>query len=111
MQTASSQLAKGSTISGQDGPPAACQLTNRKARNSKQQQQGVGFLELQGQGLAGSTLPHRGLSTEDADYANLLGAMDNDLDRPESPSLEALQEQTSQSTQSKGVHVYSTCDK
>ncbi|XP_076582704.1 transmembrane protein 131 isoform X2 [Chaetodon auriga] len=94
MQAASSQLTKGSTSSGQDGPPAACQLTNRKARSAKQ-------LDLQSQSLAGSSLPHRGLGPEDAEYANLIGAMDNDLDRPESLSGETLQEQSSQSIQNK----------
>uniref|UniRef100_A0A671VA90 Transmembrane protein 131 n=1 Tax=Sparus aurata TaxID=8175 RepID=A0A671VA90_SPAAU len=78
MQATSSQLAKGSTASGQEGPPAACQLTNRKARSTKQ------LDLLHGQSLAGSLLPHRGLGPEDAEYANLIGAMDNDLDRPDS---------------------------
>ncbi|XP_051232021.1 transmembrane protein 131 isoform X1 [Dicentrarchus labrax] len=94
MQATSSQLTKGSTTSGQEGPPAACQLTNRKARSTKQ-------LELQSQSLAGSSLPHRGLVPEDAEYANLIGAMDNDLDRPDSLSGEPLQEQSSQSIQNK----------
>ncbi|KAM4628602.1 transmembrane protein 131 [Polymixia lowei] len=100
MQAASSQLAKGGNTSGQEGLQAACQLTNRKARNAKQQQ-AVGLLDLQNQSLAGSTLPHRGLCPEDAEYANLLGVMDNDLDRPESPTVETLQEQNSQATQHK----------
>ncbi|XP_071779528.2 transmembrane protein 131 [Centroberyx gerrardi] len=100
MQTASSQLAKGSTTSGQEGPQAACQLTNRKTRNGKQQQ-AAGLLDLPGRGLAGSSLPHRVLCPEDAEYTNLLGAMDNDLDRPESLSVEASQEQSSQSIQNK----------
>lgn len=98
MQPASSQLTKGSTTSGQDGPQPACPLTNRKARSTKQ-------LDLQSQSLAGSSLPHRGLCPEDAEYANLVGAMDNDLDRPESLSAEALQEQSSQSIQNKGTHI------
>ncbi|XP_029905058.1 transmembrane protein 131 isoform X2 [Myripristis murdjan] len=100
MHAASSQLTKGSTTSGQEGPQAACQLTNRKARNAKQQQT-VGLLDLQSRGLAGSSLPQRGLCTEDTEYANLLGAMDNDLDRPESLSVEASQEQSTQSVQNK----------
>uniref|UniRef100_A0A4W6DTW8 Transmembrane protein 131 n=1 Tax=Lates calcarifer TaxID=8187 RepID=A0A4W6DTW8_LATCA len=86
IHTTSSQLTKGSTTSGQEGPPAACQLTNRKARSTKQ-------LDLQSQNLAGPSLPHRGLCPEDAEYASLIGAMDNDLDRPDSLSAEALQEQ------------------
>ncbi|XP_019936678.1 transmembrane protein 131 isoform X2 [Paralichthys olivaceus] len=96
MQATSSQLTKGSTTSGQEGPPAACQLTNRKARGAKQ-------LDLQSQNLAGSSLPQRGLCAEDPEYANLVGAMDNDLDRPEPLGAEALQEQSSQSIQSKAV--------
>lgn len=99
MQATSSQLAKGSSASGQEGPPAACQLTNRKARSTKQ------LDLLHGQSLAGSLLPHRGLGPEDAEYANLIGAMDNDLDRPESINAETLQEQSSQSIQNKGTHV------
>lgn len=98
MQTTSSQLTKGSSTSGpQDGPPA-CQLTNRKARGTK-------TLDLQSQSLVGSTLPHRALSPEDGEYANLIGAMDNDLDRPEPLSVETLQEQSSQSVQNKGTHT------
>ena len=98
MQATSSQPTKGSTASGQEGPPAACQLTNRKARSTKQ-------LDLHGQSLTGSSLPHRGLGPEDAEYANLIGAMDNDLDRPESISAETLQDQSSQSIQNKGTFV------
>ncbi|XP_062251484.1 transmembrane protein 131 [Platichthys flesus] len=94
MQAASSQLTKGSTTSGPEGPPAACQLTNRKARSTKQ-------LDLQSQNLAGSSVPHRALSADDPEYANLVGAMDSDLDRPEPLCAEALQEQSSQSIQSK----------
>lgn len=99
MQTTSSQLTKGSSTSGPPEGPPACQLTNRKARGTKP-------LDLQSQSLAGSALPHRGLSPEDAEYANLIGAMDNDLDRPEPPSVENLQEQSSQSIQNKGTHTY-----
>lgn len=95
MQATSSQLTKGSTTSGQEGPPAACQLTTRKPRSTKQ-------LDLQSQTLAGSSLPHR---QEDAEFANLLGAMDNDLDRPEPLGGETLQEQSSQSIQNKGTHM------
>lgn len=97
MQSTSSQLTKGSTTSGQEGPPA-CQLTNRKARGTKP-------LDLQSQSLAGSSLPHRGSGPEDAEYSNLIGAMDNDLDRPEPLSGETLQEQSSQSIQNKGTHI------
>ncbi|CAB1314409.1 unnamed protein product [Coregonus sp. 'balchen'] len=83
--SSSSQLA--------NGAPVSCQLTNRKARSSKGQQ-GGGRLDLQDGGPgSGSSLPHRRLCSggEDPDYASLLGAMDNDLDRPESP-LQALQD-------------------
>ncbi|KAM3619817.1 uncharacterized protein V6R79_014017 [Siganus canaliculatus] len=94
MQATSSQLTKGSTSSGQDGPAAACQLTNRKARSTKQ-------LDLQSQSSGASALPQRGLGPEDAEFANLIGAMDNDLDRPETVSGENLQEQGAQSIQNK----------
>uniref|UniRef100_A0A4W6DSD3 Transmembrane protein 131 n=1 Tax=Lates calcarifer TaxID=8187 RepID=A0A4W6DSD3_LATCA len=91
MQATSSQLTKGSTTSGQEGPPAACQLTNRKARSTKQ-------LDLQSQNLAGPSLPHRGLCPEDAEYASLIGAMDNDLDRAESLSQRKKEEKEKKST-------------
>ncbi|XP_068581405.1 transmembrane protein 131 [Cebidichthys violaceus] len=99
MQSASSQLTRGSTTSGQEAPPppasSACQLTNRKARSAKQP-------EFQSQSLAGtSSPPHRGLSPEEAEYANLIGAMDNDLDRPDPLGGETLQEQSAQSMQNK----------
>uniref|UniRef100_UPI0037E8E96E transmembrane protein 131 isoform X1 n=1 Tax=Semicossyphus pulcher TaxID=241346 RepID=UPI0037E8E96E len=94
MQATSSQLSKGSTASGQEGPPAACQLTNRKARSIKQ-------LDLPSQSLAAPSLPQRGQGPEDTEYNNLIGAMDNDLDRPESLSGETVQEQSAQSIQNK----------
>ncbi|XP_060941344.1 transmembrane protein 131-like [Limanda limanda] len=94
MQAASSQLTYGSTTSGQEGPPAACQLTNRKACSTKQ-------VDFQSQNLAGSSVPHRGLCADVQDYTNLVGAMDDDLNRREPLSAEALQEQSSQSVQSK----------
>ncbi|KAM9848708.1 transmembrane protein 131 [Aulostomus maculatus] len=93
MQATSSQLTKGSTSLSQENPPAACQLTNRKARSTKP--------EPQSPSLAGSSLPHRNLCPDDTEYANLLGAMDNDLDRPESLNAEALQEPSTQSIQNK----------
>ncbi|KAM6963118.1 transmembrane protein 131 [Aplochiton taeniatus] len=106
--TSSSQLAKGAggAPSGQE-----VQLNNRKGKSSKQpqqqqqqqQQQPLPQPELQGQGApAGSLLPSRGLCPEDAaDYASLLGAMDNDLDRPESPPMETAQDHSSQAAQHK----------
>lgn len=103
MQTASSQLTKGGGgsgsggTSGQEGPPA-CQLTNRKARSAKP-------VDLQSPSLAASPLPHRGLAADDAEYDNLIGAMDNDLDRPEPLRGETLQEPSSQLVQSKGRHA------
>ncbi|XP_056131690.1 transmembrane protein 131 [Lampris incognitus] len=100
MQATSSHLAKGSSSSGQDGPQAGCQVTSRKARNSKQQVT-TGVLDLQSQSLVGSALTQRGICPEDAEYANLIGAMDNDIDRPETPSVEVLQEQSSQSARNK----------
>lgn len=101
MQPASSQPTKGSTNSGQDGPQPPCQPSNRKARTSKPP-------DLPSPSLAGPlSLPPRGLGPEDAEYANLIGAMDNDLDRPEPVGAEALQEPSSQSTQNKGTHIWS----
>uniref|UniRef100_A0AAQ5YMV2 Transmembrane protein 131 n=1 Tax=Amphiprion ocellaris TaxID=80972 RepID=A0AAQ5YMV2_AMPOC len=94
MQATSSQLTKGSSTSGQEGPPAVSQLTHRKARSTKQ-------LDLQNQSLTGPSLPSRALCPEEAEYADLIGAMDNDLDRPESLGAETLQEQSSQSIQNK----------
>lgn len=98
MQATASQLLKGSATSGQEVPPV-CQLTNRKARSTKQ-------LDLQSQSLAGSSLPHRGLGPEDAEYANLIGAMDNDLERPEQLSSETLPEPSPLSIQNKGTHIW-----
>uniref|UniRef100_A0A8C6TDC6 Transmembrane protein 131 n=1 Tax=Neogobius melanostomus TaxID=47308 RepID=A0A8C6TDC6_9GOBI len=72
MQNSSAQSAKGTPAGGD------CQLTNRKARPSKQ------------------TEGARGLCP-DEEYASLIGAMDNDLDRPDMQSSEALQEQNAQS--------------
>ncbi|XP_037325757.2 transmembrane protein 131 isoform X2 [Pungitius pungitius] len=97
VQTASSSLTKGGAASGQEGSPAAaCQLTNRRARSTKPP-------EPQSQSLAGASPPPRGLSPEEAEYASLVGAMDNDLDRPEAPSGEPLQEQSAQSIQNKAL--------
>lgn len=88
MQAAPPQLPKASSASGQEGHPAPCQPFNRKARNIKP-------LDLQGPVLAGASLQ------EDPEYSSLIGAMDNDLDRPESLATEALQDQSSRSLQSK----------
>ncbi|XP_033847981.1 transmembrane protein 131 [Periophthalmus magnuspinnatus] len=68
MPNASTQSAKGSTPD--------CQLTNRKSRSK----------QTEGQ---------RGLCP-DEDYASLIGAMDNDLDRPDAVSSEALQDTNTQ---------------
>ncbi|XP_075901839.1 transmembrane protein 131 isoform X4 [Nelusetta ayraudi] len=89
VQTASSQPSKGGgAASGQDaGPPAPCQLTNRKARSSKP------VLDLSSQSLAASQPPQRGLGPDDAEYNSLIGAMDNDLDRPEPPSRDNSQQE------------------
>lgn len=97
MQVTSSQLTKGSTNSGPDGPPA-CQLTNRKARNTKQ-------LDVQSQSLSGSSLTNSSVGHEDAEYTRLIGAMDNDIDRPDPPTSENLQELSSQTVQNKGDDV------
>uniref|UniRef100_A0A672GKI0 Transmembrane protein 131 n=1 Tax=Salarias fasciatus TaxID=181472 RepID=A0A672GKI0_SALFA len=83
MQATSSPLTKGSLNSGPDGLSGACQLTNRKARNHSKQQ-----LDLQSPALAGPSAPQRNLCAEDAEYNSLVGAMDNDLDRPDSLSTE-----------------------
>ncbi|KAF3834748.1 hypothetical protein F7725_027306 [Dissostichus mawsoni] len=81
--SSSSQLSK---------DPPVFQLTNRKARSSKQP-------ELQG--FPGSALPHRGSDGSD-EYNSLIGAMDNDLDRPEPlGAAETLQEQSVQAVQIK----------
>lgn len=104
VQTASSQPSKGGgAASGQDaGPPAPCQLTNRKARSSKP------LLDLSSQSLAASQPPQRGLGPDDAEYNSLIGAMDNDLDRPEPPSRDNSQQEapSTQLLQSKGAHTY-----
>ncbi|XP_051563177.1 transmembrane protein 131-like isoform X3 [Myxocyprinus asiaticus] len=82
------------------------QLTNRKARNFKQQQQqqGSGLHEdLQSSGPSQSNRSH---STEDHDYNRLLVAMDKDLDRPESPAINVSSEQNSQqSLQNKVLEI------
>ncbi|KAJ7993376.1 hypothetical protein DPEC_G00271770 [Dallia pectoralis] len=88
-----------------NGAPVSCQLTSRKARSCKSQQ-GGGLVELQNRGPgSGLSLPQTGRFSggEDTDFVRLLGAMDHDLDRPESPPLESLQEgTTSESTHNKG---------
>lgn len=108
----SSQLIK-------DGSSALNQLTYRKPRNSKQQQQQQQQppqqLQQQPQQTSNpleelqnlsTTLPsqsHRAQSTEEQDYNRLLVAMDKDLDRPESPAINTLMEQSiQQSVQNKG---------
>ena len=101
--SSSSQPARGGNPPGQEGAggAAASQLPARKARSSKHPV--VGVTELQAQGSTGSPLPqHRALCTDDPDYASLLGAMDNDMERPETPLPEASQELASQPTQNKG---------
>ncbi|KAK5931265.1 hypothetical protein CgunFtcFv8_027427 [Champsocephalus gunnari] len=81
--SSSSQLSK---------DPPVFQLTNRKPRSSKQP-------ELQG--FSGSALPHRGSDGSD-EYNSLVGAMDNDLDRPEPLcAAETPQEQSVQAVQNK----------
>lgn len=94
----SSQLIKDS---GQGLP----QLTHRKTKSSKQQQQqpSCPSEELQNLGAAVLSQPHRGHSMEDQDYNRLLIAMDKDLDRPESPAINAFTEQSvPQPSQNKG---------
>lgn len=100
MQTTSGQPSKGATAtSGQDtSSPAPCQLTNRRARSSKL------LLDPSSQGVATSQRPQMGLSSDDTEYNSLIGAMDNDLDRPEPPSRDGNQQEapTTQLLQSKG---------
>ncbi|XP_053716578.1 transmembrane protein 131 isoform X3 [Synchiropus splendidus] len=81
----SAQQSKGNTSSGQDAASVGCQLINRKARASK--------TEPLSQSLAPSTLSNR--SPDNAEYDNLIEAMDNDVDRPESQRADGLQEQSS----------------
>uniref|UniRef100_A0A673HIE4 Uncharacterized protein n=1 Tax=Sinocyclocheilus rhinocerous TaxID=307959 RepID=A0A673HIE4_9TELE len=79
-----------------DSGQGLSQLTNRKARSSKQQQQGSGLLEdlpSSGPSQSNST---RANSTEEQDYNRLLAAMDKDLDRPESPANNVSSEHNSQ---------------
>lgn len=98
------QAASSSSSSSSQLPAAAvCQLTSRRARGAKQQP-AAGPPEpqgQQGQGPSVTSLSSRVLCPDDADYASLLGAMDNDLDRPESPPPDPPQEHGSQSTHSK----------
>lgn len=87
-----------------DSGQGLSQLTNRKARSSKQQQQqGSGLLEdlpSSGPSQSNST---RANSTEEHDYNRLLAAMDKDLNRPESPVINVSSEHNSQqSSQNKG---------
>ncbi|KAL4656850.1 transmembrane protein 131 [Arapaima gigas] len=109
MQTASTFVTKGSSNSASGSSPdtaavAPCQLTNRRARSTRQchqtqpqQQSGPSEqpphipavpLHLQ------KAHPEGGArhSSEDSDYTSLLDAMDKDLDRPESPAVEVFQE-------------------
>lgn len=62
-------------------------------------------MDLQSPSLAASPLPPRGLASDDAEYDNLIGAMDNDLDRPEPLRGETLQEPSSHLVQNKGRHA------
>ncbi|XP_068175870.1 transmembrane protein 131 isoform X2 [Antennarius striatus] len=94
MQATSPQPTKGSTSLSQESSPPSSQITNRKARSSKQ-------LDLQSQSLSGTSLPLKTLCPEETEYMNLVGVMDNDLDRPEPLIDEALQEQSSQPMQNK----------
>lgn len=60
-------------------------------------------MDLQSPSLAASPLPHRGPASDDAEYDNLIGAMDNDLDRPEPLRGETPQEPSSHLVQNKGT--------
>ncbi|KAJ4919819.1 hypothetical protein JOQ06_022212, partial [Pogonophryne albipinna] len=90
MPASSSSSSSSSSQLSKDLP--VFQLTNRKPRSSKQP-------ELQG--FPGSALPHRSSDGSD-EYNSLIGAMDNDLDRPEPlGAAETLQEQSVQAVQNK----------
>ncbi|XP_005166018.2 transmembrane protein 131 isoform X1 [Danio rerio] len=92
----SGSMQSSSTFSLKDNGPGLNQVTNRKARSSKQQQQGSGLLEdLPSTGPSQSNSA-RVNSTEDQDYNRLLVAMDKDLDRPESPAINVSSEHNSQ---------------
>ncbi len=86
-----------------DSSQGLSQLTNRKARISKQQQQSSGLVEdLPSSGSLQSNST-RANSSEEQDYNRLLAAMDKDLDRPESPAINVSSEHSSQqSSQNKG---------
>lgn len=90
----------GGAATGQDPGTPACQLTNRRIRKP--------LLDLSSQSVATSQPPQRGLSSDDAEYNSLIGAMDNDLDRPEPPSRENNQQEapSTQLLQSKGALTY-----
>lgn len=106
VQTASGQSSKGGgAASAQDAGTPACQLTNRKARSSKP------LLDLSGQSVATSQPPQRGLSSDDTEYNSLIGAMDNDLDRPEPPSRDPNQQEapSTQLLPSKGALRLPVC--
>ncbi|KAI7807286.1 transmembrane protein 131 isoform X1 [Triplophysa rosa] len=82
-----------------DSGQGLSQLTNRKARTSRQQPQGSGLLEnLQTSGPSQSNRAH---STEDQDYSRLLVAMDRDLDRPESLAIASSEQNSQPSSQNK----------
>ncbi|XP_011472726.1 transmembrane protein 131 isoform X1 [Oryzias latipes] len=87
----SPQMSKGTSLCP-EGPSLVCQPINRKTRTHKP-------LETS----AASSGPQGAFCPDDADYANLIGAMDNDLERPESHSGEAVQEQSSQAVQQKAL--------
>lgn len=97
----SGSMQSSSAFSGnKDSGQGLSQLTNRKARTSRQQPQGSGLLEnLQTSGPSQSNRAH---STEDQDYSRLLVAMDRDLDRPESPAIASSEQNSQPSSQNKG---------
>ncbi|CAN9500273.1 unnamed protein product [Ophioblennius macclurei] len=94
VQAVSLPPTKGSANSGSDGL-SGCQLTHRKARKQP---------DFQTPPLAAAaSAAQRSLCSDDADYASLIGAMDNDLDRPDSfgAADAAAQEPSAQSVQNK----------
>uniref|UniRef100_A0A3B3REH4 Transmembrane protein 131 n=1 Tax=Paramormyrops kingsleyae TaxID=1676925 RepID=A0A3B3REH4_9TELE len=118
MQTGPQFGGKGSGGSGSssDGLPTQCQLPVRRLRGSRSAQQPappqqvLSPPEPPAHTPAVAAQPPKPqpegparLSSEDSDYIGLLEAMDKDLDRPESPSVEVFPEQSlSPAAQSRG---------
>lgn len=119
MQTGPQFGGKGSggSAPSSDGLATQCQLPVRRLRGSRLAQQSAPPQQVLSPPEppahtsavpAQPPKPHpegpARLSPEDSDYIGLLDAMDKDLDRPESPSVEVFPEQPpSPAAQSKGA--------